>query len=130
MSVALLDELAPELAGETTARKETFLAIAAQAHTASQWGAVFTTAMTWFAAHLMTFSPGDGSGFGGGGSGGGGPISSKKAGPLSISFGSVASVTAGGVTSGDAGLLSTVYGQNYLMLRGSRAAVTPFHVKL
>ena len=130
MSVALLDVLAPELAGETTARKETFLAIAAQVHTASELGAPTETMLTWYAAHLMPLSPGDGSGFGGGGPGAAGPITSKKAGELSIGFGSASAGIAGGTVLGDASLMLTTYGLNYLAVRSSRAAVAPFQIVL
>ena len=128
MSVALLDVLAPELAGEDLSRKETYLAISAQVHDASALGAPTETMLTEFAAHLMTLSPGDGSGFGGGGAGAAGPITSKKAETLSISFGSTAAAATTGATLSEASLMQTTHGQIYLTLRGSRAAVAPFHV--
>lgn len=116
LDTAVLFLIAPQFT--TDSRAATFLALAEQCHTATAWGEVYTQAMSYFAAHMLTTAPATG----GSDAAPGGPVTSKKAGDVAVSYGSPGGAP---MTSGDADLMTTAYGRRYLQLRESRAAVAP-----
>lgn len=126
MSVDLLKALAPELdPGDASqdARMDLFLGMAAARMNAPAFGALYGQAAAYLAAHLMTLSGRaleDGSAAPG-------ALRSISTGDQSRSFGPTASVVA---TLGDAALASTVYGEQFLSIRNSRAAAGPYLVRV
>lgn len=122
-SLQLFRALAPDLCDETDERVGVFIELAARRLCAAAWGAVYLDAVVYLAAHELIRSPADGSGSDASTSGG--PITSKKAGDLSESYGaSKAGSMAKSNT--DAELSETLYGRKFLALRDTRAAGLPF----
>ena len=122
-SLSLFRALCPDLCSEADGRVGVFLTAAARRLDASAWGAVYLDAVVYLAAHLLIRSPAGGSG--GTNVAGGGPITSKKAGDLSVSYGATAT-TGAGRSNADLDLLETHYGRQFLALRDTRAAGLPF----
>lgn len=100
---------------------------AALQHNAAAFGAVYAIAMVYFAAHNIQLDPA--SGLSTGAAGGGatvGALLGVKDGDVSRTYANTTSSSSAGARSGtDADLSSTIYGQKYLRLRGSRAATFP-----
>lgn len=120
-SVSLLESLAPEMASVSTDTKETFLELAANMHTASQWRPnSYPSAMAYFAAHLLTkagaaaSSPSAASATD---ADVGGPVASKREGDLAIGY-AAAAMLAQAATAEEAELMTTKYGRLYLVIRG------------
>lgn len=113
--------LAADLAAIADVTVENFLEIAASRHTASEWGGIFGQAMVHYAAAMLIKTPGttattattDTAG----------PVTARKAGGLSESYGSVAALAIR--APGDAELATTYHGRQYLHLRDTRAAGVP-----
>ncbi len=120
----LLRILCPDVAGETDDRIDTFLTVAAVRLDAPCFGALFEQATIYLAAHLLLRNPAGGTGGAAVGGLGGGPVSSRKTGDEAISFGSPAAAT-GSVALGDADLLETHYGKQFLAIRDTRACAAP-----
>lgn len=117
-SLDLFRDLVPNMASVSDALVEVQLEQAAMRHTAAGWGAMYTTAMVWYAAHLIATSPGYSSTFDT--SSNPGPVASKSAGQLSVSY-------VQGASGRDAWLASTPYGRQYLEIRNTRSP-WPFFV--
>jgi Protein of unknown function (DUF4054) len=100
-----------------------WLELAAKRHNYADWGPIYAEAMVLWAAHGIETSPG--SGGGSGGAGVVGPIISQKDGDLSRTY---AYSSSSGGSSADSRLATTTYGQMYLDLRNSRAAIGPMFV--
>lgn len=124
-SIELFRALAPDLCEETDARVGVFIEQAARRLCAAAWGAVYVDALVYLAAHHLIRSPATAASGGLGAGDGGGAITSKKAGDLSVNFGSS---TAGSSSrsNADAELSETMYGRKFLALRDTRAAGLPF----
>lgn len=117
-SLALYQSLIPAHSAVDSAVVSAYLDIAVEQHTSSAWGAVYAQAMVWFTAHLIETTPGTGAGANVAGQVG--AITQQRDGDLSRSYASAARGDA------DDWLRATVYGQNYLRLRHSRAARGPW----
>ena len=100
-----------------------WLGIAETRHTASTWGAMYTYAMCWWAAHRIATQPGY-TGPGAVASGASGPLVSQKDGDLSRTYAAPASVGAADGGS-DADFMRTSWGRQYLDTRNSRAESGP-----
>jgi hypothetical protein len=100
-----------------------WLALAERRHTASAWGAVYDEAMVSWAAHFIEITPGTGAGSSS--SSPVGPLISQKDGDLSRTYAAPVSPVGGAY---DGSMSRTIYGEAYLDLRNSRAAITPFTV--
>jgi hypothetical protein len=137
-ALELFRVLIPSKCDETDGRVGAFLDIAAQRLTAAEWGGVYSQALVFLAAHLMTLSPGpDTAAAAAGGAalseGGAGPITKKKAGDLEVTFGSAAGGSGGGggsTSNTDVSLLTTQWGREFLALRDTRAGGMPFFTRL
>lgn len=117
-TITLLDFIAPEFSGETTADKETAIDMATQRLSSKAWGTLYQQAVVHLAAHVLkkrdrSTGSAQAAGFVG-------PVTSIKSGDLSIS--GPGPSTGGG---SDADLKSTEYGQALLTLRES-IGTTPF----
>jgi len=106
---------APEFASVSDDSVDNWLDAAGRQMTASKWGGVYTDAKADLAAHMMARTPGIGTGASALAAG---PVSGRRSGQESVTFGSAAAPG----NPADADLLTTVYGQRYLALRGTRAA--------
>ena len=106
--------------GQTDPTIECFLEQAALRLCASAFGILFEQATIYLAAHLLLISPEGGSGT----AGAGGSVTSKKTGDEAISFGSIVSLVSG-ASMGDADLMNTSYGRQFISIRDSRAAAAP-----
>lgn len=108
---AMFAALFPEFGGEPQARVDAFLTIAAKV-VGVPWGSLRQEGIVWLAAHMLAVAnqgqAGDGNAAG--------PVTSRKAGDLSVSYGQI-----GGLHSSDAVLATTSYGRTYLALRATRA---------
>lgn len=111
-----LESVAPEFTGD--ARIDAFLEIAALQMDSGKWGNVYTLAVAYLAAHLLTESADDG----GASATLAGALTAKHAGDLSESY---ATPSGGTVTRDDALLSTTKYGRAFCRLRNSRAARAP-----
>lgn len=111
--------------GQTDPTIECFLEQAALRLCASAFGVLFQQATIYLAAHLLLISPEGGTGTGGAG----GPVTSKKTGDEAISFGSIVSL-ATGASLGDADLMKTSYGAQFVSIRNSRAAAAPTFISV
>jgi hypothetical protein len=123
----LLRTVAPEFAAVADATVDEFLVLSGQAHTSSRWGSVYTQALVWHAAHTMKtlgLGAGDSASTSTGSSG---PVTSRSAGDLSVSYGSI-SASGPGADSVEADLVTTAYGRRYLDLLKRRAAVRSYVV--
>lgn len=106
------DLVAPELAD--SGRKDAFLALAElQMASAAKWGNLYYVAQAYLGAHLLTGSPDDGSA-----ADAVGAVTNKSAGDLSVAR---AGHAAAALTPGDAALVTTRYGLEYMRLRNMRA---------
>jgi hypothetical protein len=113
---------APEFSAVADATVDEFLAASARAHTSARWGNAYTDALVWHAAHTMKtlgFGSGDSTSVSPGTSG---PVTSRSAGDLSVSYGTI-SQSGAGANNVDADFLTTVYGRRYLDLKARLAAV-------
>jgi len=106
--------LAPQFAGNASI--DTMITIATPLVPYAAWGEQTALGVTWMTCHLLQIAA-NGSAGGGGAAG---PITADKAGDVSRSYGS-----AGGGGWADAGLSETVYGRQFLQLRGSLAITGP-----
>ena len=123
----LLRTVAPEFSAVADATVDEFLALSAQAHTSARWGAVYTQALVWHAAHTMKslgLAAGDSASLATSASG---PVASRSAGDLSISYGTI-SASGPGADSVEADLVTTAYGRRYLDLLKRRGAVRTYLV--
>lgn len=120
-SLTTFRALIPEFAAVVDATVSVYLSVATLQHNTTSWGAMFETAMVYFAAHLMSLDPTLGTS----GASGLGPIKSQKDGDLSRSYGTIAA--ASGSTAADEELSQTMYGRRFLQIRGTRAAVSAFY---
>ena len=119
-SLALYRALVPGHAAVLDATVETWLELAARRHSAAAFGTVYAEAMVWWAAHFVELTPGTGAGSSSGSTVG--QILSQKDGDLSVTY---ANTTSSGGSGGTGDLTTTRYGQLYLDLRNSRAAMAP-----
>lgn len=126
-TLELFRQLAPDIPVSVVsdARVEIYLELVGQRLSAEEFGVLFEQAVIYYAAHLLQLAPDGGSGGIGGGGLSGGAITSKKTGDEAIGFGSAATSVSVPVTLGDADLLQTHYGRQYLAIRDSRAATAP-----
>ncbi len=133
-TLADLEVIAPALAGDS--RAETFLAMAIRRHAAESptWGAVYSEAMCYYAAHrLLKAIEADNAATslmaGGSSSVPAGPVTSRTAGRVSETYSTVGAASGGSVgsmTAADADLMTTQYGRAYLELRNDRAPTSAF----
>lgn len=131
-TVALLVKLAPEFADVDPTVLQPFLDQAILIHDAGPWGARYSHAMAYYAAHLYKSTPPDpATGTGGGGSsttaGATGGVTSQRDGDLSRNYANQASGSGGGsaATAEEAELMATWYGRRYLALRKTLAVRAP-----
>lgn len=102
---------------------QAWLDLAESRHTRSAWGAVYDSAMVFWAAHGIEVTPGTGAGSSDASAVG--PVISQRDGDLSRTYAAPA-LSSGSTADGSLG--STRYGQQYLDLRNSRVATAPFFV--
>ena len=119
-STEVLTAIAPEVAARVDA--DTWLVLAAGQLYSVAWGANYTLGVCYLAAHMATLAPLDVD-EAAAGAVVAGPITSKGAGDLSESYGSATSGVSG-ITTGDAALMLTKYGREFIRLRNTRAART------
>lgn len=117
----LVDFIAPNFATDTT-RRDTAITMATRylGATSAKWGAVYNDAIANLAAHLLTIYDPNGPFAAGAGSVGAGPVTSIRTGDWAVSYAGPATMGSG--ATGDAVLMMTPYGQEYVRLRNSRAA--------
>lgn len=120
LPVSIIALVAPEFAEDE--RAADFLAMAEAAHTASVFAAMYSYAMAYYAAHMMATTPTAT----GGENQVVGPLTSRKAGDVSRSWGAVGQNEPGWAQ----WLATTVYGQRYLQILRSRARTSGFVVPL
>ena len=123
MSLSLLKAVAPEFdVGDDSEdeRLALFLGMATRRLDRSAWGAVYEDAQVYLAAHLLTLSARSSTA-----GAGAGAITGMSTGDFSMSFAPV--MTRPGA---DAELATTVYGQQFLALRSTRAAGAPRLIKV
>lgn len=123
----LLRTVAPEFSAVDDSTVDEFLSLSAQAHTSARWGAVYTQALVWHAAHTMKTLGLGASDSAAEATGAAGPVTSRSAGDLSVSYGGV-SASGARVGVAEADLLTTAYGRRYLDLLKRRAAVRAYVV--
>ncbi len=121
-TAALLLAIAPEVSAR--ADSAVWLEIAAAQLTAAAFGAMYATACCYLAAHLATLSPLTAAASSAT-AGTAGAITAKGARDLSESYGSTASGVSG-LTAGDAALMQTKYGREFIRIRNTRAASSPY----
>ena len=109
----LMPAIAPELEGDE--HLETFVELAAGRLSAKVFGARYPEAVAYLAAHLLTMSKRVSEN----GVASGGAVASVSTGGLSLSFGQ----SNGQSSAADESLKSTHYGQEFLAIRATRAAV-------
>jgi hypothetical protein len=119
LDLAYLTMVAPALA--TDERALDMLALCEQQHTAARWGDVYSLAMAYLCAHMLTINPTTAPASGGAS----GAVTSRTAGGTSETYAQTATANAS-----DSELMRTVYGLQYLRLRRSRAATGPRTVNL
>lgn len=100
----ILDSIAPQFVGR--ADKAVFISMATEQSNSSYFGTMYSYAVAYLAAHLMTLSSTARNGSAG-------AESSKSEGQLSVSYATISS---------DNSLNSTWYGQEYMRLRRSRSS--------
>lgn len=108
-------------------RIDTVTEMVAQRVTASAFGNLYTQAMTYLVAHVLTmldrgYAESGGTGTSSTGGASVGTVSSKSAGDLSIAYAGVANAATLVTSLGDAELAQTPYGLAYLGIRNSRVA--------
>jgi len=108
----MFKQIAPEYANEDDATIAVFIDLAAQRLGGPLvWGAVYTQAVAYLAAHLLAVSRAgvDGSG------GTSAEVTSKRTGDLAVGYAS------SGIGGDDAALAATRFGKEFLALRSTRA---------
>lgn len=113
-SLTTFRRVAVEFASEADADVEAWLAIAASLLSASQWGAAYTLAACYLAAHMWKRTGLDD----GSDSAAAGPLTSARTGELAESYASASTTSAL-----DADLATTRYGLAYLRLRSTRVRI-------
>ena len=125
-SLDLYRALVPAHSAVADATVDLWLGIASRRHTASAWGQLYPEAMVWWVAHQLEQDPG--SGVGSSSATAVGPIVSQKDGDLQRSYAAPAVSASGSASAVDSDLATTRYGQRYLDIRDSRAAVQPMMI--
>lgn len=114
--------VATEFSAETDDTVDNFIELAANRHSGDAWGSsTYPEAMAWCAAHHMAMR--DKAAAGTAGSALVGAVTSRRAGDIAVGSGGLGSVT---YSRADTPYTQTTYGLEYLALKYSRSAVTPY----